>query len=44
MICLAVSRVHDISRMGDHMMHSLTLFWPENRSTTPDASVAFSQS
>ena len=25
MIWLAVSRVHDISRMGDHMIHILTL-------------------
>ena len=42
MIWLAVSRVHDIIRMGDHMIHILKLFWPENRSTTPHASVAFS--
>ena len=42
MILLAVSRVHDISRMGDQNIHILTLFWPDNRSTTPHASVAFS--
>ena len=35
MIWLGILRVHDISRMGDHMIHILMLFWPENRSTTP---------
>ena len=38
MVWLAVSRVHDISRMGDHMIHILMLFWPGNRSTTPHMS------
>ena len=51
MIWLTVSRVHDISRMGDHdisrmgdhyMIHILTLFWPGNRSTTLHTRVALS--
>ena len=40
MIWLMVSRVHDISGMGDHMIHIFMLFWPGNRSTTPYMSVA----
>ena len=28
MIWLTVSRVHDFSRIGDQMIHILTLFWP----------------
>ena len=36
-------RVHDIFRLGDHMIHILTLFWPWNRSTTPQPSVALSK-